>query len=292
MKFGKLDNPEDFEYILPPDHLGTKLILEKGNKEKIPLSVYVGCAKWNRTDLKNFYPRGVKDELEYYATQFNSIELNATFYSNFSVETMHQWKQKTPDSFRFFPKIHQSVSHWKRLKDAQEPTDRFLDVIAHLEGKLGMLFLQLPDNFGPKRWEDLRDYLSAWPDGFPLALELRHKGWYDGSWESELLYELLESKNLTHVITDTAGRRDLLHMRLTSDTAFIRYNGANVPSDYTRLDDWVERLGDWTDAGLKKIYFFIHQNMEKESPLLAAYFIDLLNKKYGLNLQVPKGLAD
>ncbi|MBL4734281.1 MAG: DUF72 domain-containing protein, partial [Flavobacteriales bacterium] len=98
---------------------------------------------------------------------------------------------------------------------------------------------------------------------------------------------LLETNNMSNIITDTAGRRDLLHMRLTSPTAFIRYVGANHPSDYARLDEWLERLVTWIDQGIENIYFFVHQNLEKESPLLSAYFIEKLNNNLGFNLKVP-----
>lgn len=81
----------------------------------------------------------------------------------------------------------------------------------------------------------------------------------------------------------------MMHMRLTSPIAFIRYVGANHPSDYTRLDEWVERIAEWKDAGLQKLYFFVHQNIEKESPLLAAHFIEKLNTKIGTNLHIPAG---
>jgi uncharacterized protein YecE (DUF72 family) len=156
-----------------------------------------------------------------------------------------------------------------------------------LQEKLGMLFLQLPDNFGPKNWEALKAYLEEWPSGFPLALELRHTGWYDGSWNSEDLYSVLEKKKITHIVTDSAGRRDLLHMRLTTPTAFIRYNGANVDSDYTRLDDWFERLKLWVNEGIQNIYFFVHQNHEEASPLLSAYLIKKFNDELGTDLKIP-----
>ena len=96
---------------------------------------------------------------------------------------------------------------------------------------------------------------------------------------------------MANVLVDTAGRRDMLHMRLTNNEAFIRYVGANHPTDYPRLDDWVERLKVWKNKGLKNIHFFVHQNIEKESPLLSAYFIDNLNKELGANLVIPKTLG-
>lgn len=285
MKFGKTDHADHIDFSLPGDHPDTRNVLERGSGNP---EICIGCAKWNRTDLKGFYPRGTKDELAYYSTQFNSIELNATFYNNFPVATIEGWREKTADHFKFFPKIHQGISHWKRLKEAQAPTGEYLDGIAHLQEKLGMIFLQLPDNFGPKNWEVLKSYLTEWPQGFPLALELRNAGWYDGSWNTDLLWEVLHEHNIAHIITDSAGRRDLLHMRLSTPVAFIRYNGANVASDYTRLDDWAERLKLWMGMGIEKIFFFVHQNIEEESPLLSAYLIEKLNREAGTALKVPE----
>ncbi len=81
MKFGMVTDPRDIDFVLPEDHPDTaKVLSEKGGKELS--AIHVGCAKWNRQELKGFYPRGTKDELAYYSQQFNSIELNATFYNN------------------------------------------------------------------------------------------------------------------------------------------------------------------------------------------------------------------
>ena len=92
MKFGKVDHPEQIDFTLPQDHPGTKSTLNKSKKG--PLKLYVGCAKWNRADLKGFYPRGTKDELEYYSSQFNSIEFNASFYRIFPPEQFKKWTQQ------------------------------------------------------------------------------------------------------------------------------------------------------------------------------------------------------
>ena len=287
MKFGKVEDPSGIDFTLPNDHPDTKNVLAGSGKPNI----YVGCANWNRAELKNFYPRGTKNELVYYATQFNSIELNATFYNNFPVAIIEGWYNKTPAEFRFFPKLYQGISHWKRLKYARQPTDVYLDGIAHLQEKLGMLFLQMPDNFGPKDWETLRDYLEEWPSGFPLALELRHPGWYDGTWNNDNLYALLEKKNITHIITDSAGRRDLLHMRLTTSTAFVRYNSVNTDLDYKRLDDWFERLKAWSEAGIENIYFFVHQSHEEGYPLFSAHLIRRMNNELGTTMKIPANAA-
>ena len=78
----------------------------------------------------------------------------------------------------------------------------------------------------------------------------------------------------------------------TSPTAFIRYVGANHDSDYKRLDEWVERIEKWKSEGLQHLYFFVHQNVEKASPLLSAHFIKKLNTAVGTNLKIPQLASD
>ena len=286
MKFGSVTNPEDIDFTLPEDHKDTKRVLNLVKDDNEP-EIYVGCAKWNRADLKGFYPRGTKDELEYYSSQFNSIELNATFYRIFPPEQFEKWREKTPSNFKFFPKLNQEISHWKRLNEVKEVVDNYLYSAVNLQEKLGTIFLQMHNNFAPKDFNRVVNFIEDWPKEVPLAVEFRHTDWYNDPTVSEELFQLLETNNISNVIVDTAGRRDLMHMRLTNPIAFVRYVGANHPTDYTRLDDWIKRLKTWKTQGIKEIDFFIHQNIEKESPLLSAYFIKQLNAELGAQLKVP-----
>ena len=291
MKFGKVEHPELIDFSFPPDHPDTEVVLSK-HKGEGTVRIYVGCAKWNRQDLKNFYPRGTKDELRYYASQFDCIELNATFYRIFPGEQYDKWYAKTPSGFKFFPKISQNISHLRRLNDAVYPiVDRYLEVTSNLKEKLGTIFLQMHGNFGPKNWDRVVRFVEYWPKEFPLAIEFRHTDWFNDYNIASELYHLLEENNVANIIVDTAGRRDLMHMRLTNDEAFIRYVGANHESDYARLDDWVDRLAHWQEKGLHNIHFFVHQNMELESPLLSAYFIGKLNNRLGCDLKIPQTLV-
>ncbi len=291
MQFGKVEYPEQVDFTLPDDHTGTAKILKKTTNSK--LSVFVGCAKWNKQDLKGFYPRGTKDELEYYSRQFNSIELNATFYRIFPEDQFKKWYDKTPEGFKFFPKLVQNISHLKRLNDDVQPyVDQYLFNIIHLKEKLGTIFLQLHGNFAPKNFDRVIRFIEKWPSEMRLAVEFRHTDWFNDKAIASELYNLLEENNIANIITDTAGRRDLLHMRLTNDEAFIRYVGANHPTDYSRLDDWVERLHTWKNLGVNHIHFFVHQNIERESPLLSAYLIKKLNKHLGTSLDLPGHSTD
>lgn len=181
------------------------------------------------------------------------------------------------------------VSHLRRMNDkVYEIADRYLEVTSLLGDKLGTIFLQMHNNFGPKNWNRVVRFVEYWPKEFPLAMEFRHTDWFNDDKVAQELYHLLEENNIANVLVDTAGRRDLMHMRLTTNEAFIRYVGANHKSDYPRLDDWIERLNSWKSIGLEHIHFFVHQNLELESPLLSAYFIEQLNAKMNCNLHIPK----
>lgn len=287
MKFGSVDNPSQIDFSLPDDHPDTAETLSDNSNAGKP-KVHVGCAKWSPKELKDFYPEGVGDELEYYSTQFSAVELNATFYRNFPADQVAGWREKVPEHFRFFPKVYRQVSHLKWLSGVEEATEHYLDSIAHFENNLGTIFLQLRDNFKPKFFDRVQTFIETWPEGFPLAVEFRHPDWFHDEAVANELYALLEENDVANVIVDTAGRRDLLHMRLTNNEAFVRYVGANHPTDYTRLEDWVQRLKTWADQGLENIHFFVHQNEERESPRLSAHFIKKLNEEAGTNLKIPK----
>ncbi len=291
MQFGQVENPEKIDFSLPADSKETSDIL-KNNKSKEDFKAYVGCAKWNRTDLKGFYPRGTKDELTYYATQFNSIELNATFYRSPSRAQVIQWREKVSGDFKFTPKIPQTISHYGALDHKNETLIQFCDAVSNFEGHLGPIFLQMRDNFKPKDLDKLKDFVEHFPKAFPLAVELRNEEWFSDKKIADEIFELFTKNNIINIIVDTAGRRDMLHMKLTTPQAFIRYVGANHESDYTRLDAWVERIVQWKKDGLQELYFFVHQNVEKASPLLSAHFIKKLNKALKLDLTVPKMDSD
>lgn len=286
MIFGQVPDPGSVDFTLPKDDPNTERVLKNASKENFQIAI--GCAKWNRTDLKGFYPRGTKDELAYYSTQFNSIELNATFYGMPTWQQVETWRDKTPENFKFFPKLTNTISHFKRLIDVKEPVDTFCNAVSNFGDKLGMCFLQLHDNFKPKDFARLEKTLNEFPKGVPLGLEVRNNEWFTNDKAKADLEALLEKLDMANIVVDTAGRRDMLHMRLTSDTAFVRYVGANHASDVGRLNEWVDRIEKWRKLGLNKLYFFVHQNIEVESPLLAAHFIGKINERFGTDILIPE----
>lgn len=206
----------------------------------------------------------------------------------YGADQIMNWRDKTPDDFKFFPKVTQSISHMRRLNNVEQLTTEYCDNIVQFEDKLGMVFLQLHNNFGYKNFDRLARFIEKWPKAIPLATEVRHTEWFTDEKIASEYYKLLEENGVTNILVDTAGRRDLLHMRQTTTTAFVRFVGANHPtSEFKRLDDWLDRFETWINQGLENVYFFVHKNLEKESPALSAYFIRKFNERFGKNLRLP-----
>ncbi len=285
MKFGKVENPEMYAHGLPKDHTDTKIGLATEDTQSA--KVFIGCPRWAKAELKGFYPKGVKDELSYYSSQFNAIELNAYYYRIFPPSVVERWYDRSSPNFMFFPKVPQLISQFRRLKNCDDALNDFFVSISHFKEKLGTVFLQMNDNYGPHNFQDLALFVNNWPKDLPLSVELRNSGWYSDSYVADDLCAMLQENRVAHTITDTLGRRDLMHMRLTNSSCFVRFTGANHSSDITRIDEWFDRLTAWKDQGINQINFFVHQTIEKDLQMLSARLINKINEGWGYNLNVP-----
>ena len=293
MDFGKLLDISRIDFALPPDHPDTFSVLSRYRQagEKKP-EVYIGLPVWvNKAWVGAYYPTGMreKDSLLWYARQFNTIELNSTHYHIPGPDTIDRWRHAVPPGFTFCPKFPQLISHEGPLSRSLDLAATFCEAIAGLEDKLGCSFLQLPPGFGPKQLPDLENFVQYVPESVPLAVELRHPDWFTDHVASLELFEVLEKYRVSTVLTDVSGRRDVLHMRLTTPTAMVRFVGNGLhPTDYTRIEDWVARIKVWLDAGLQQLYFFVHEPDNTASPELATYLTEKLNQVCGLDLKPPK----
>ncbi|WP_114777533.1 DUF72 domain-containing protein [Botryobacter ruber] len=292
MDFGKLADISRVDFSLPPDHPDTLRTLAAAKKTGQVPEVYIGLPVWiNKAWVGSFYPASMreKDSLLWYGKQFNTIELNSTHYHIPGPDTIERWRYTVPHGFKFCPKFPQLISHDSALRSAQGLTGTFCEAIAGLEEKLGHSFIQLPPSFGPAQLPDLEAFVQFVPEPVPLAVELRHLDWFTDRVASLELFEVLEKYRVATVLTDVSGRRDVLHMRLTTPVAMVRFVGNGLhPTDYSRIDAWVERLKLWFEAGLQQLYFFVHEPDNITSPELATYLINQLNQTCRLNLKPPK----
>ncbi|QHT69135.1 DUF72 domain-containing protein [Rhodocytophaga rosea] len=293
MDFGKLSSIEAVDFTLPPDAVATSRVLSKHvlqNPGKP--AIYIGCPIWASKEWAGkIYPASAKekDYLYHYSRQFNTIELNTTHYRIPDAETIERWKQTASKGFTYCPKFPQVISHERQLEDAENLTMEFCNSIQGLGDALGIPFLQLPPYFMPRQLPVLKAYLDNFPKHIPLAIEFRHPDWFANTPESSAAFALLEKQGVTAVLTDVAGRRDVLHQRLTTPVAMIRFVGHNLhPTDYTRIDAWIERILSWIKQGLQTVYFFVHEPDNITSPELVLYLIKQLNQQGDFQIAPPR----
>ena len=293
MEFGRVAEIEldNIDFSLPAEpSLNKKILSGKKNKNA---KVYLGCAKWGRTEwVGKIYPLKTKEKnfLQHYVQHYNSIELNATHYKVYGETGIRKWAEKAAGKdFKFCPKMYQGVTHRGSLKGKDFITNEFFRGIVGFEEHLGPIFVQVSDNFSPNRRKELFDYLASLPKDLQFFLEVRHPGWFAKEDIKKEMFDTLTSLNMGTVITDTAGRRDCAHMHLSIPKAFIRYVGNSLhPTDYTRIDRWIGRMKYWLDHGLEELYFFMHMHDEATSPELTVYLVDKINRECGLRLIKPE----
>jgi len=296
MEFGRVPEAElnTIDFSLPAEPAWNKKVLNGKPAKKA--RVYLGCAKWGRTEwIGKIYPSKTKEKdfLQHYVEHYNSIELNATHYKVYGEAGIKKWAEKAKGKdFKFCPKMYKGVTHFGSLKGKEFITNEFFRGIMGFEDKLGPIFVQVSDSFSPNRRKELFDYLASLPKDLQFFLEVRHPDWFAKEDMQKEMFETLSSLNMGAVITDTAGRRDCAHMDLTIPKAFIRYVGNSLhKSDYTRCDAWIKRMKYWLDNGAKELYFFMHMHDEATSPELTVYLVDKLNKECGLDLVKPKFIS-
>ena len=309
MDFGKLTNLSNVTFALPPGNAFNARVWTNVAPASQP-SVFIGGPIWaNKDYVGKVYPSAAKerDFLHHYVRQFNTIELNLTHYQIPTAGMIEKWKTEAAGamaergatgrgpgtSFLYCPKFPQIISHERLLQGTENLTNEFVNAIFGLEEHLGMSFLQLPPSFGPDKWPVLETYLSSLPDDLDVAVECRHPDWFKPARSGESIWtQTLERLHRLHrhtVITDVAGRRDVLHMGLSSPVLTLRFiANEGHPTDYSRTDDWIQRLKTWFDKGLQTAYLFIHGGGDNDTaPELIRYWIRQHNQHCGLSLREP-----
>jgi uncharacterized protein YecE (DUF72 family) len=236
--------------------------------------IRIGISGWRYEPWRGvFYPEKLAQrlELKYASSQFNSIELNGSFYSLQRPKSFEQWYSETPDNFVFSVKAPQFITHIRRLKDAAGPLANFLaSGVLRFKEKLGPILWQFPPNMkydaelfeqffrllphsqiaaaevGKQHdsWMQQRAWLEVDQDR-PLrhAVEIRNK-----SFVCEEYIALLRKYNVGLVVADTPVWPRL--MDVTSDFVYCRLHGSEklYASGYSEqaLDDWARRILRWT----------------------------------------------
>jgi uncharacterized protein YecE (DUF72 family) len=211
--------------------------------------VRVGCSGWNYAHWRELiYPKGLppKKWLDHYATMFDTVEVNSTFYRLPRVTAVANWLAQSPPDFLFAIKMSRYVTHVKRLREVGESIPIFYERIAPLVGtpKLGPVLWQFPETFR-RDDERLASALELLPPG-RHCFEFRHASWF-----VDEVYELLRASGAALVIGDHPERKFQTH-ELTTDWTFVRFHygwrGRNGNYSDRELDEWAARIRSWREA--------------------------------------------
>jgi uncharacterized protein YecE (DUF72 family) len=168
----------------------------------------------------NFYPEALssKEFLSFYATQFNTVEVDSTFYRIPRKQSVIDWKQQTPAGFLFSLKFPKIITHVKMLKDCQEEVQVFVERVSLLQEKLGSLLLQFPYAFANEHVPLLREFLRALPKEHRYVVEIRNKKLLNDSF-----YSILRDSNAVLAWVDSPFMPRITEV--TSDFIYIRWEG-------------------------------------------------------------------
>jgi uncharacterized protein YecE (DUF72 family) len=215
----------------------------------------VGTSGWHYRDWRGaFYPTELPTRrwLEHYATQFTTVELNNSFYRLPTKDAFRAWRDAVPDDFVFTVKASRYLTHYRRLRDPEEPVERLLGVTRGLGHKLGPVLLQLPPDLRADV-AGLERVFAAFAQRVRLACEFRHE-----SWHTDAVYSLLRDHDVALCLTDRRNRHGPVVR--TASWGFLRmHEGTAEPRPHygTRaLHSWVGRIGDlWGPHAECFVYF-------------------------------------
>ena len=266
----------------------------------LPESVRIGTSAFTARGWEGtFYPAGMKpaEYLTYYATQFDAVELDNTFYRTPALSTVQGWYAKTPPGFVFAAKVPQVITHEKVLVDCEEDLKHFLGTMEALGEKLGPLLFQF-GYFNSAKFKNgaeflmrLKPFLKRLPKGFQYAVEIRNKDWLDARFA-----ESLREHGVALALIDQSWMPRPWEMKekfdlITADFTYVRWLGdrkeieeQTAAWDKTILDrtlelrNWVEILKEFVARNIP-VYAWANNHYAGHGPATVRLFWDIWKKK-------------
>lgn len=240
----------------------------------MPAELRIGTSGWHYKHwVGPFYPpkTSAAKMLGLYTQQFDTVELNNTFYRLPPEKAPGVWRDSTPPDFRFALKGSRFLTHMKKLKDPEQALDRFFERADILGAKLGPILWQLPPQM-ELNLERLEHFLNALPRHHRYAFEFRNPSWY-----SPEVYRLLHRHLAAFCPFDLGGFQS--PVEITADFAYVRLHG---PGDKYRgsysdaaLDHWASRIYDWQNR-LAAVYVYFDNDQFGFAPQDAQRLIKKL----------------
>lgn len=217
--------------------------------------IRIGCSGWNYRHWKGgFYPADLPAMrwFEAYASVFDTVEINNSFYRLPSATTFERWRDLAPPGFCFAVKANRFLTQAKKLKDCAEPLERMMKAVRALGEKMGPLLFQLPPRFRANA-DRLRDFLDLVPADVQAVFEFREPSWY-----ADDILDLLQSRQASLCIHDMPGSQPPPHG--VGPLFYVRFHGADqkYAGRYgrTRLATWAERICREAEGGRPAWVYF------------------------------------
>lgn len=224
------------------------------------MTIRIGTSGWSYDHWSDvLYPAGTPPakRLALYVAEFDTVELNASFYRWPKDATFEGWRRRVPPDFTMTVKAHRGLTHFRRLSSPEPWMERFTRCWAALGDRSGVLLVQLH----PEQQRDdarLKHFLKLMPDQVRVAVELRHP-----SWDDPAVYELLHRHRAAYVVMSGAGLACI--PRATTDIAYVRMHGPDSEQLYVgsyddaELKRWAERIAEW-DAEHRDVYVYFNND--------------------------------
>ena len=218
--------------------------------------VLIGTSGWHYDSWRGpFYPAGlpIKSQLQYYASQFSTVELNGVFYRTPTPEAVGAWREQTGNDFVFTWKASKFITHWKRLsQNSVNSLDLLEDRLSLLGDKAGPILFQLPPDFQADA-ERLNAFFKLLSNRRRYSFEFRHPSWY-----APRILRLLSERNIALCLSDHHDAPS--PWRRTADFVYVRGHGptGRYRGHYRRdiLKQWAERIRSWKKQGCDVFVYF------------------------------------
>ena len=231
-----------------------------------------------------------------YASVFNCVGGNTTFYGNPKPATIDRWKEEAGENFRFCFKFPQVITHQRKLKHVRTEVMEFLELLEPIAGLLGPFLIGLPSTFGPQSVDTLDGFLKLLPTDYTYAVEFRHPAFFEDAEES--INRFLEDRQIDRVLFHTetllsaeTDDPDVLESQrqkprvphrtyATGRRPFVRFVGPpDVADNHPHLKDWADVVAAWIEEGREPFFFVHHAPSDFYAPRLATDFHDMLSSK-------------
>jgi uncharacterized protein YecE (DUF72 family) len=224
--------------------------------------LFIGTSGWSYKHWAGiFYPSEIKPAqyLEYYLEKFDCVELNSSFYHLLQKKTIAGWIKRTPETFKFCPKLSRYITHQKKLTDIEEPMAKYFDLFEEMKMRLGPVLIQLPPGlaFDRSSTNDFLSLLERQYHSYRFAIEVRHR-----TWITDDFFNLLKKYGIAFVIADS-GKRFPYHEVVTTDFVYLRFHGHEslYASDYSESDltRYARKIENWLDQD-KNVWVFFNND--------------------------------